>query len=105
MRGHPPPWRSNITFWSLGSMGGATWESLMAVAPFLVIALGLFPFMARSLNLILLGEAEAKHLGVRVETLKRSVIVLVALAVGASVSVCGTIGFVALVVPHLLRMI
>jgi iron complex transport system permease protein len=95
----------NITFWSLGSLGGATWENLLAVAPFLVVALGGFPFLARSLNVILLGEAEARHLGVSVETLKRSVIVLVALGVGASVSVCGTIGFVALVVPHLLRML
>ena len=59
---------------------------------------------ARPLNALLLGEAEAGHLGFDVERLKRSTIVLVALAVGAAVAVAGIIGFVGLVVPHLLRL-
>lgn len=54
---------------------------------------------------MLLGESEAKHLGIDTEKIKRWIIVLVALAVGTSVSVAGIIGFVGLVVPHLLRLI
>jgi len=94
----------SITFWSLGSLSGATWPVLAGVAPFLIGSLVLLPTLARPLNTLLLGEAEAGHLGVDVETTKRAVIVLVALAVGAAVSATGIIGFVALVVPHLLRL-
>ena len=90
----------NITFWSMGNMGGATWTSVGAVTPFIVISLCLLGRYGRALNIFLLGEAEARHLGVSVERMKREVVALAALAVGASVSVVGIIGFVGLVVPH-----
>ncbi len=95
----------NITFWSLGNMGGATWRSVASVAPFILIAVGLLVRYARPLNAFLLGEAEAGHLGVPVQRMKREIVALTALAVGASVSVTGIIGFVGLVVPHVLRLI
>lgn len=95
----------NITFWNLGSIGGATWASLTVAAPLILISVFLLLRLARSLNVILLGEAEARHLGVNTERLKWQAICLVALAVGASVAVAGGIGFVGLVVPHLLRLI
>jgi iron complex transport system permease protein len=94
----------DITFWTLGSLGGATWATLGAVAPFLVLGIVAAPFMSRALNVMLLGEAEAGHLGIRVERLKQGVVLLTALTVGAAVAVCGIIGFVGLVVPHLLRL-
>lgn len=94
-----------VTFWSLGSLGGATWPALAAAAPLLVLALALAPRLARSLDLVQLGEAEAGHLGLEVERLKRRVVALAALAVGAAVALTGIIGFVGLVVPHLLRLI
>jgi iron complex transport system permease protein len=94
----------SITFWSLGSLGGATWRAVGAATPFLLLALLLAPRLALPLNLLLLGEAEARHLGVDVERLKRVVVTLVALAVGAAVAVAGIIGFVGLVVPHVLRL-
>lgn len=94
----------NITFWNLGSLGGATWGSVWSAGPFLVVALVVLPRFARSLDAIVLGEAEAGHLGFSVERVKRVVFALVALAVGASVAVSGIIGFVGLVVPHLLRL-
>jgi len=94
----------SITFWSLGSLGGATWRSVGAVAPLIVPVLLLAPRLAQPLNLLLLGEAEARHLGVNVESTKRVVVALSALAVGASVAVAGIIGFIGLVVPHLLRL-
>jgi iron complex transport system permease protein len=93
-----------ITFWSLGSLGGATWTSLGAVAPFLLAGLVGLPTLARPLNALLLGEAEAGHLGVAVDRLTRLIVLLVALSVGAAVAVCGIIGFVGLVVPHVVRL-
>lgn len=94
----------DITFWILGSLGGATWETLAAAGPLIFIGIVLAPFMARALNIISLGEAEARDLGVPVEWLKKGVVLVTALTVGAAVAVSGIIAFVGLVVPHLLRI-
>jgi iron complex transport system permease protein len=95
----------DITFWLLGSLGGATWGKALAIAPFVAALLAGLPFIARGLDLMVLGEAEAFHMGIAVERLKRLSIVLVAAATGAAVSVAGVIGFVGIVVPHLLRLV
>ncbi|KQT89751.1 iron ABC transporter [Methylobacterium sp. Leaf469] len=95
----------DLTFWSLGSLGGATWTKVWATAPALLPVLVLVPFLGRGLNALVLGEAEAFHLGVPVERLKRLAILLVAVAVGAGVAASGVIGFVGLVVPHALRLV
>lgn len=94
----------DITFWMLGSLSGATWPKVVALTPFLVAVVASVPFIARGLDLLVLGEAEAFYGGIAVEWLKRLSIVLVAAAIGAAVSICGVIGFVGLVVPHLLRL-
>lgn len=95
----------DLNFWLLGSLGGATWDSLGAGAPFLVIgALALLLF-ARPLNALLLGESEAGHLGFRVERTKRTIVVLAALVTGAAVALTGVISFVGLVVPHVVRLL
>lgn len=94
----------DITFWSLGSLGGVTWTSLGAAAPFMLVAILLLPQLAGGLNAFLLGESEAGHLGVNTQMTKLAVIFLSAAAVGAAVSVSGIIGFVGLVVPHLIRL-
>ena len=62
------------------------------------------PYLAHNLNLLQLGEAEASHLGVNIEWVKRISILIVAVGVGAAVSVSGMIGFVGLVIPHIIRM-
>ncbi len=93
-----------ITFWSLGSLGGATWRAVGATGAFVGLPLLVLLGYGRSLNALLLGEAEALHLGIDVERAKRTVVVLVALIVGSSVAVAGVLGFVGLVVPHLLRL-
>lgn len=95
----------DITFWSLGSLGRATWVTIGGMLPFILAAVIPLPFLARALNAFLLGENEAVHLGIDVERVKTWIIVLVALAVGASVAVTGIIGFVGLIVPHLIRMV
>jgi len=94
----------DIQFWMLGSLGGATWEKAMLMAGVAGAMLLAVPWIARSLDLLVLGEAEAFHMGVEVERLKRATIVLVAAASGAAVAFAGVIGFVGIVVPHLLRL-
>ncbi len=93
-----------FAFWSLGSLSGATWRSLGAAAAISLPAMGALLFLARPLNAFLLGEAEAFHLGVNTQRVKRWLVFLSAAMVGASVAACGMIGFVGLVVPHLLRI-
>lgn len=93
-----------FTFWSLGSLGGATWAKVAAAAPFILIVLAAAPFVARGLNALALGEADAFHLGIEVQHIKRAAVFLVAAAVGAAVAVSGVIGFIGLVVPHILRL-
>ena len=95
----------DITFWMLGSLSGATWGKVTATMPFLIAVTACLPFIARGLDLLVLGEAEAFHMGVEVERLKRLSILLIAAATGAAVSVAGVIGFIGIVAPHLLRLL
>ncbi|ADC62622.1 FecCD family ABC transporter permease [Allochromatium vinosum] len=94
----------NLTFWSLGSLGGATWSQVGSLALLVTLPLFALPLLARTLNALLLGEAEAGHLGISVQRMQRLIVALAALAVGAAVAVSGLIGFIGLVVPHLLRL-
>jgi iron complex transport system permease protein len=93
-----------LTFWSMGSLNGAGWDSVILGAPFLLLNLLLLPLLADALNALLLGEAEAGHLGFPVERIKTAIVARVALGVGTAVALTGVIGFVGLVVPHLLRL-
>lgn len=95
----------SLTFWSLGSLGAATWGSVVGAAPAVSLMLVCAPALAHSLNALLLGESEALHLGVAVERLKRILLVLTAAAAGALVAVSGIIGFVGLIAPHMARML
>lgn len=94
-----------LTFWNLGSLNGASyarlWPLLLVTA---AVALWL-PRRARALNALLLGESEARHLGFAVERLKRELVFCTALGVGAAVAAAGMIGFIGLVVPHLMRLL
>ncbi|MBZ6229038.1 FecCD family ABC transporter permease [Streptomyces olivaceus] len=95
---------NQITFWQLGSLAQATWPKVLAVLPCAALGLGLAPLYARRLDLLALGERPARHLGVDVERLRIVLVLVIALLTAAAVSVAGVIGFVGLVVPHLLRM-
>jgi iron complex transport system permease protein len=94
----------NLAFWRLGSVGAASWSMLAVVAPAILAAAILLAGLARPLNALALGEAEARHLGVNVERLKRAAMVLCALAVGTATAVTGMIFFVGLVAPHIVRL-
>lgn len=94
----------SIVFWTMGGLGGALWETLLAATPGIALALLLAPRLGRALNLFALGEVEARHLGVTVEQVKRAAVLLAALATGASVALVGPIGFIGLIVPHMVRL-
>jgi len=94
-----------VVFWLMGNLGSTGWDRLLWVAPVQLLAVAGMLFYAPTLNALLLGEDEAHFLGFNVERSKRVLILLVALCVGLSVSLAGVIGFVGLVVPHLLRRV
>lgn len=94
----------DLTFWGMGSIAGASWVKLAAAAPVMLAGLVAAPFLARALNAMALGESAALHLGIRVQMMKALAIVTVAASVGAAVAISGGIGFVGIVVPHLLRL-
>ncbi|MFC6488005.1 FecCD family ABC transporter permease [Nitratireductor sp. GCM10026969] len=95
----------DLTFWGLGSLGGATWTKIMTAGPIVAAALAATPLLARGLDALALGEASARHLGVPVQRMKVLAVLSVAAATGAAVAVSGGIGFVGIVVPHLLRLV
>ncbi len=94
-----------LTFWSMGGLGGATWNKLALSLPFIIGVFIAMPFTARGLDALVLGESEARHLGFNTQWLKSLIIMVVALAVGVSVAFAGIIGFVGIVVPHVLRLV
>ncbi|MFD1910809.1 FecCD family ABC transporter permease [Halodurantibacterium flavum] len=94
----------DLTFWGLGSLGGASWPKIAAAGPVMGLALLAAPFLARGLNGLALGEAAAHHIGLPVQRVKSVAILTVAAATGAAVAVSGGIGFIGIVVPHLLRL-
>lgn len=94
-----------VTFWLFGSLAKSGWTELAVAGPILLLVLVLLPQEARALDALLLGEAEAQHLGIDVEALKRRVTTLIVLAVAVSVALAGVIGFIGLIVPHLLRLV
>jgi iron complex transport system permease protein len=96
---------ANIFLWLIGSLSASRVDVAPWVAAFLAMGLATALPMARSLNLLALGEEGAAQLGVEVERLKRWLLVSTSLMVGAAVSVAGLIGFVGLIIPHLLRLL
>lgn len=95
----------SLSFWTLGSLAIAGWSSMPIIAASILPPMLLMIWYSRSLNRLLLGEVEATHLGVDVRKLKRMIVLCVALSVGIAVSFAGAIGFVGLVVPHLIRLV
>ncbi|NER64414.1 iron chelate uptake ABC transporter family permease subunit [Pseudomonas sp. MAFF212427] len=94
-----------LTFWNLGSLNGASYQRLWPLLLVAVVVALWLPRRAHALNALLLGESEARHLGIEVERLKRELVFCTALGVGAAVAAAGLIGFIGLVVPHLVRLL
>ncbi|MEM1390392.1 MAG: iron ABC transporter permease [Pseudomonadota bacterium] len=95
----------DLTFWTLGSLGGAVWDRVIPACLLMAVSIAGLLTLARPMNGLLLGEADALNLGINVEALKFKAAFLTALGVGAATAVCGVIGFIGLVVPHLVRLV
>ncbi len=95
----------SLTFWLLGSLGGATWDSIVPAAVLMGVSIAILVPLARPFDALALGEAEAGHLGVNVERTKRIAVAAVALGVAAGTALTGVIGFVGLIAPHIIRLI
>nr|WP_255581461.1 iron ABC transporter permease [Kluyvera sp. EC_51] len=93
-----------LTLWMMGSLGQAQWPTLLVAASFAVPAMIATAWLATTLNLLQLGDEEAHYLGVNVKRKRQLLLLLSSLLVGAAVSVSGVIGFIGLVIPHLIRM-
>ncbi|NHO64261.1 iron ABC transporter permease [Aestuariicella hydrocarbonica] len=94
-----------ISLWQMGSLSNASWGRVVFAVFLLGGLLCWFPRYSKALNAFLLGESEARHLGIDVDRIKLQVIVLVALVVGIAVALTGTIAFVGLVTPHIVRLL
>lgn len=94
-----------ISLWRMGGLDGANWSRVAIVAGVSALVFAVLPRQADALNALLLGESEARHLGIAVDRIKRRLVLLTAAGVGVSVAVAGAITFVGLVVPHIVRML
>lgn len=95
----------DLTFWNLGSLAGASWTKNAILAVIILVCYVLLINKGKALNAMMLGEKDAQHLGIPVERIKSRIIILTALMVGASVAFAGTISFVGLIVPYILRLV
>jgi len=91
--------------WLMGNLKNSTWAEVEVTLPVAVLAFGVLVLYARDLNVLLLGEADAHSLGIEVERTKRLLLAVASIITAAAVAVAGVIGFVGLVVPHVLRLL
>ena len=94
----------SFTFWTLGGLDTADWQVVSIVALFILSSIIFIYSIRNKLDIFMLGDAQAHHLGVNVESLKKKIILFSAIIVGISVAFCGMIGFIGLVTPHLIRL-
>jgi len=94
-----------IVYWLMGSLAGTTWSDIKMILPYFIVGLLVIIYYLKDLNIILLGEESAVHLGVNVERVKIVLLAAASLITASVVSVSGSIGFIGLVVPHIARMI
>ena len=94
----------SLVFWMMGSFGRADWITVIPAVSIMLLSILVLIKQSSRLDRLQLGEAQAFHLGINVKNLKRTVLLVSACAVGAGVALSGIIGFVGLVVPHLVRL-
>lgn len=94
-----------VVFWLLGGFSSRGWEYILMFMPYALIGTVIAFLYARELNGMLIGEEQAQHLGIDVEKVKIMLLIASALLIGASVSVSGLIGFVGLIIPHVVRLV
>jgi iron complex transport system permease protein len=95
----------DLTFWNMGSLAAATWTKNIVLVIVLIISYIVLLPKGKALNAMMLGERDAQHLGINVERLKKQIVIITSLMVGTCVAFSGTIGFVGLIVPYILRLL
>jgi len=95
----------HIVMWTMGSFSASSWDKVVVSVPVMLISSGLCLLYSRDLNILLQGDEAARHLGVNPAVIRRNLLILTTIAAASAVSVSGIIGFVGLIVPHILRMI
>lgn len=93
-----------ILFWLMGSFSSSRWDHILMLLPYVVIGLTVVLIFSRDLNVLLLGDEQAAHLGINVERVRLILLVASSCLAASAVAVCGVIGFVGLIVPHLVRL-
>lgn len=93
-----------VLFWLMGSLSSRQWEHVVMLAPYVVVGLVVIQLFAKDLNALLLGDEQAAHLGIAVERVKLILLIAATCLTAAAVAVSGIIGFVGLLVPHLVRL-
>ncbi len=94
-----------IVFWSMGNLGNAEWSEIAFIAPIIIVCGVLLVTQAKGLNAMMLGDVHALDLGVDVRKTRLFVLVISTIIVAAAVSFTGVIGFIGLVIPHILRIL
>lgn len=94
-----------MSLWQMGNLDLASWDKVALCSIMLVVFVLLLRGQAQRLNVLLLGESEARHLGIDVAAMKKRLVFLTALGVGICTAIAGTIAFVGLIVPHIVRVI
>lgn len=96
---------AQITYWTMGSLAKISASGVIAVAPVMIIAMGILLFLKWRMNLLAIGEAEAHALGVQVGKLRGIAIVCATVLTASSICIAGTVGWIGLVIPHLGRLL
>jgi len=94
-----------IVFWLMGGLWQSNWDKVIRVLPLIFLGSTGILFFSRDLNILLTGEEQAQNLGVRVDNVRKMVLVLASLITASSVATCGIIGFVGLIIPHMMRIL
>ena len=95
----------HIVFWTMGSIASSTWEKLIVSGLFIIPGIIVLSFFTRELNIMSLGDESAHYLGINTEKLKYILLIICSIIIGAVVSTGGTIGFIGLIVPHIIRIL
>lgn len=94
-----------ILFWTMGSVASASWRHVIITLPFVFLGSLFIYYFSRDLNIMMMGEESAKSLGVEVETIKKILLIIASMVAASSVAVGGIVGFVGLIIPHMIRLL
>jgi iron complex transport system permease protein len=95
----------NFVFWTMGGLNGMMWDQVRLIAAPVILLLSVLMIFAKDLNLLLLGEEEAQSVGLEPSRTRKLLLLLTSLLTACAISVCGPVGFVGLIVPHIMRLI